>query len=141
MRITVKDSRITAIKGGAEADAISRFHKMMAEKAGDGMYNFDTLHFGVHPNAHVQDYQCPNILHKRIVDHSHTSNIHVHIGSAGSSPKYPYWPHITGDIRTATWKVGETLVYDKGYLTVLDDPAVQAVAKKFPDRPGIPQRA
>lgn len=139
VRITVKDSRIAGIHGGAEADAIRSFLKMMAEKAGDGVYNFDTLHFGVHPNAVVPDYQCPNPLHKRIIDHSHTSNIHVHIGSAPSTPNYRYYPHITGYIRKATWKVGESLVYDKGHLTVLDSPEVRAVAAKFPDRPGIPK--
>ena len=141
VRIVVKNSRIVEFKGGIEADKIRSFIKDMAKRVGDGMYNFDTLHFGVHPNAAVQDYQCPNILHKRIIDHSHTSNIHVHIGSAGSGPNYPYYPHITGDIRNATWKVNDTLVYDKGYLTCLEDPAVIAVAKKYPDRPGLPKRS
>jgi len=140
IRISIKDSRIKEIKGGKEADALRRFLKVMAEKAGDGMYNFDTFHFGVHPNARIQEYQCPNILHRRLIEHSHSSNIHVHIGSAGSSLKYPYWPHITGDIRSATLKVGNTLVYDKGYLNALDDPAVLAVAKKYPGRPGLPQK-
>jgi hypothetical protein len=140
VRMTVKDSRIAKIEGGHEADLIRAFLKDMVNRAGDGMNKFDTLHFGIHPNATTPEYQCPNILHKRIIDHSHTSNIHVHIGSAPSSEKYAYYPHITGDIRNATWKVGETLVYDAGYLMVLDDPAVKAVAAKYPDRPGIQVR-
>jgi len=140
IHMTVKDSRITAIKGGVEAEALSRFLKMMAEKAGPGMYKFDTIHFGIHPNAAVTDEQCPNALHKRIIDHSHSCNIHAHIGSAPSSAQYAYYPHITGDIRKATWKVGNNLVYDKGYLMVLDDPAVKAMAAKYPGRPGIPPR-
>lgn len=138
IRITVKDSRMVDFKGGYEAEALKGFLKMMAEKAGDGIWKFDTIHFGIHPNAVVPEYQCPNILHKRIIDHSHTSNIHVHIGSQPSGPKYPYYPHITGDIRTATWKVGDSLVYDKGHLTVLDSPEVRAEAAKYPGLPTLP---
>lgn len=141
IRIAVENNRIKSIKGGLEADALIRFLKVMAEKAGDGMYNFDTFHFGVHPNARIQEHQCPHVLYRRMIEHAHTSDIHVHIGSAPSNPKYPYWPHITGDIRNATLKVGDTLVHDKGYLTFLDDPAVIAVAKKYPGRPGLPRKA
>ena len=141
IRITVDNNRIQKIEGGAEAEALIRFLKVMAEKAGDGMYNFDTFHFGVHPNARIQEYQCPHILYRRLIEHSHTSNIHMHVGSAPSNPKYPYWPHITGDVRNATLKVGDALVYDKGYLTCLDDAAVKAVADKYPGRPGIPAKA
>jgi hypothetical protein len=80
-------------------------------------------------------------LYRRLIEHSHSSNIHVHVGSAPSNPKYPYWPHITGDIRNATLKVADTLVYDKGYLTFLNDPGVIEVAQRYPGRPGLPQRA
>jgi hypothetical protein len=137
IRLIIKDCRITDIKGGREAEALKRFLAFMKDKLGDAVYTFDTFHFGVHPNAHVMEHQCPNILHRRLIEHSHTSDIHVHIGSPRSTEKYPYWMHITGDIRKATLKVGDTLVYDKGYLTALDDPAVIAMAKKYPGQPGL----
>ncbi len=137
VRLTIKDCRITDIRGGLEADALKRYLKSMEEKVGDDVYAFDIFHFGVHPQASIMEHQCPNILHRRIIEHSHSSNIHVHIGSPKSSEKYPYWMHITGDIRSATLKVGDTLVYDKGYLTCLDEPAVKEIAGKYPDRPGL----
>jgi hypothetical protein len=47
--------------------------------------------------------------------------------------------HCTGDIRTATWQVGDTLLHDRGKMTVLDHPDVLAVANKYPGRPGLGQ--
>ncbi|MCF8095312.1 MAG: hypothetical protein K9J79_08130 [Desulfobacteraceae bacterium] len=138
VRMSIKDCRITDIRGGREAEALRSFLEYMKPKVGDGVYNFDTFHFGVHPQASVWEHQCPNILHRRLVEHAHSSNIHVHIGSAPSNQNYPYWMHITGDIRNATLQVGDTLVYDKGYLAALDDPAVVGVADKYPGRPGLP---
>ena len=140
VRVEVKDSRIVGITGGPEADALSRFMKSMVDKVGDDIWKFDTFHFGVHPNAKVRDYQCPNLRHRRIIDHSHTSNLHVHLGSAAANENYGFWPHITGDIREATLKVGDVLAYDNGYLCCLDDPQVLEVAAKYPDRPCLPQR-
>jgi hypothetical protein len=128
------------ISGGPEADALKRFLESMVDKVGDGIWRFDTFHFGIHPNAKVAKYQCPNDLYRRIIDHSHSSDLHVHIGSAPNNEKYDYYPHITGDIRNATLTVGDTLVYDNGYLCCLDDPRVKAVAAKYPGRPGLPER-
>ena len=107
---------------------------------GDGIWKFDTFHFGVHPNAAVTENECPNPLHRRLIEHSHTSNLHVHIGSAGANENYGYYTHITGDIRHATLTVGDTLVYDNGWLCCLEDPEVQKVAEKYPGLPGIPKR-
>jgi hypothetical protein len=45
--------------------------------------------------------------------------------------------HCTGDIRTATLIVGDTLIHDRGHLTALDNPAVLAMAAKYPGRPGL----
>jgi hypothetical protein len=109
------------------------------ERLGESVYDFDTLHFGVHPQAHVAAHQCPSVLYRRLIEHSHSSNLHVHVGSPKATPSYPYWPHITGDVRQATFRIGEDLMHDKGRLTVLDDPAVRAVAARYPGRPGLEQ--
>jgi len=136
IELTIKDGRITDIKGGSEADALRRFLAAMKDRLGEGVYYFDTFHAGIHPQANVSAHQCPNHLVRRIIDHSNSRNLHFHVGSPSPTPEYPYWFHCTGDIRTPTLKVGDTLVYDKGHLTFLDHPAVAAVAKKYPDRPG-----
>jgi hypothetical protein len=137
IQLTIDNNRITDIKGSDEADALRRFLASMVDRVGDGVYDFNTLHFGVHPQASVAPHQCPNILFRRIVDHSHSCNIHVHIGAPPAIPSYPYWMHCTGDIRTATFRVGDTLVHDRGHLTFLDNPAVLAIAEKYPGRPRI----
>ncbi|HHU22529.1 MAG TPA: hypothetical protein GXZ52_03810 [Clostridiales bacterium] len=138
--IEVKDGRMVKFSGGPEAAALKRFLHELEGKVGEGIWLFDTFHFGIHPNAKVTEYQCPHTLHRRLINHSHSSNLHWHIGSAPANEKYPYWPHITGDIRNTTLKVEDTLVYDNGYLCCLDDPEVLAVAAKYPDRPGLPGR-
>ncbi|MFC1901630.1 hypothetical protein ACFLX3_01695, partial [Chloroflexota bacterium] len=137
IRLTIKDGRITEIEGGDEADALSRFLASMREHLGDGVYDFNCLHFGVHPQAAVGPNQCPNILYRRLIEHSHSSNIHVHIGAPPPTSTYNYWMHCTGDIRTATFRVGDTLIHDRGYLTALDNPVVRNIAEKYPGRPGL----
>jgi hypothetical protein len=137
IQLTIKDGKITEIKGGDEAEALRRFLSSMCRLLGEGVYNFNCLHFGVHPRAAVAPHQCPNILHRRLIEHSNSSNIHVHIGAPPPTPGYNYWMHCTGDIRTATFRVGETLIHDRGHLMALESPAVKAVAAKYPGRPGL----
>ena len=137
IRLTVRENRIVKIEGGAEAEALSRFLALMKERVGDGVYGFDEMHFGVHPQAAVAPHQCPNVLHRRLIEHSHARCLHAHVGAPRKTPEYPYWLHITADIFNATFQVGDTLVYDKGHLTALDDPKVIEVAEKYPGRPGL----
>jgi hypothetical protein len=137
IRLTIENNRITGIEGGSEADALKRFLEFMRERLGDGVYDFDRMHSGVHPRASVAPHQCPNLLHRRLIEHSHSSNIHFHIGAPPPTPEYPYWMHITGDIRTAEFRIGNTLVSDRGHLISLDSPEVLAVAAKYPGRPGL----
>jgi hypothetical protein len=138
IRLIISNGRILKIEGGSEAAALRSFLNSMEKRLGEGVYDFNTLHFGVHPQAKVATHQCPNILHRRLIEHSHSSNIHVHIGAPETIPaSYPYWVHITGDIRTATFKVGDSLIHDRGHLTALDQPAVKEINSKYPGRPGL----
>ena len=137
IRLTIEKGKITKMEGGDEAEALRRFLGSMRERLGEGVYDFNVLHFGVHPQANVSVHQCPNVLYHRMIDHSHFSNIHVHIGAPAPTSAYPYWMHCTGDIRGATFRVGGALVHDRGYLTALDNPTVRAVAAKYPGRPGL----
>lgn len=137
IRLTIENCRITKIEGGHEADALNQFLKAMVAHLGDGVYNFDGIHYGVHPQAKVGPHQCPSLIYRRVIEHSHSSNIHVHIGAPPHTATYPYWMHCTGDILNATWRVGDTLVLDRGHMTALDHPDVRAVAAKYPGRPGL----
>ena len=140
VRVDVKDSRMVKISGGKEADAISHTLKELEGKVGDGMQKFDTFHFGIHPNAKVTKDQCPNDIYRRIIDHSHHSNMHWHLGSAPANEKYNFYPHVTADIRNCTLKIADKLAWDNGYMMCLQDKKVLEVAAKYPDLPGIPER-
>lgn len=137
IRLSVEKGRIAKIEGGREADALKRFLKSMEDRLGDSVYGFPEAHAGIHPNPFVGPHQLANPLHRRLVEHSGTNCIHLHIGAPWPSEKYPYWLHITADILDATWRVGENLVIDRGHQTALDDPAVLEVADQYPDRPGL----
>jgi hypothetical protein len=137
IRLNIEKGRIIKIEGGTEADALNQFLSTMVDRVGEGVFDFKCLHFGVHPQAFIGPHQCPNTLYRRLIEHAHSSNIHVHIGAPPATPDYPYWMHCTGDIRTATFRVGDTIVHDRGYLTALDHPNVLEIASKYPDRPGI----
>jgi hypothetical protein len=137
VRLNIEDSHIVSIEGGEEAEALRRFLASLEYRTGKPADNFDAFHFGVHPNAFVSEEECPSIPHRRLIEHAHTSNIHVHIGVPELTKEYPYWVHITGDIRTATFKVGDVVVHDQGRLTALAHPAVKVIAAEYPDRPGL----
>ncbi len=137
IKLVIEKNRILAIEGGEEATALKRFLEDMKPRVGDGVYDFNAFHFGVHPQAVVAPHQCPNDLHRRTIEHSHSCNLHVHIGAPPSNENYPYWMHVTGDIRCPSLKVGDAVVYDNGHLTALDSPGVKAVAAKYPGRPGV----
>jgi hypothetical protein len=140
VRVEVKDNRIVSITGGEEAKLIIRNREDLESKVGDGVWKFDTFHFGIHPNAKVTTDECPNKLYKRIIDHSHTRNVHWHLGSAAANENYNFYPHVTADIRNCTLKIADKLVYDNGYMMCLQDKRILDVAAKYPDLPGIPER-
>ena len=137
IHLTIEKNKITRIEGKKEANALRNFLKSMEPKLGPDAYNFPEIHSGVHPQAIVAPQQCDHPLIRRVVDHSESCNIHFHIGAPWPRPEYPYWLHITGDLRSATWRIGDHLVHDRGHLTALDHPKVKEVAEKYPDRPGL----
>lgn len=137
IRLNINNNKITRIEGGDEAEALKSFLTVMKARLGEGVYDFNCFHFGIHPQAVISPHECPNVLHRRIIEHSHVSNFHAHIGAPAATAAYPYWMHCTGDIRQPTFKIGNTLIYDNGHLTTLDDPAIKAIAAKYPGRPGL----
>ena len=137
VQLVIKNNKIVSIEGGTEAEALRSFMKDLEGRTAGGVYNFDQMHFGVHPQAHVAEHQCPSVLYRRLIEHCHSSNFHVHVGSPVPTESYPYWPHVTGDIRKPTFRIGDEVIHDGGRLTVLDNPIVREVADRYPGRPGL----
>lgn len=139
IRLTVEQGRISRFSGGEEAEALKNFYARTAETFGPDVYSFSALHAGVHPNAAVSLHECLDPLKRRWVEHSHTSNIHFHLGNIRQRPDWNHMLHVTADIRQSTWRVGNETLMENGHLKVLEDPAIQAIAARYPDRPGLPQ--
>ncbi len=137
IRVEVRQNRMVKVEGRREAEGLRLFLDEMRARVGDAVYTFDRLHLGVHPNAEVEPHQCPSVLYRRLIEHAHTSNLHAHIGSPAPTKAYPYWVHCTGDIRSATFRVGDTVIQDKGRLRALDSPGVRQLAARYPGRPGV----
>ena len=131
IRLTIENCRIKAIEGGPEAAALKQFLHHMAGRLGDGVWNFTGLHCGVHPHAKVDAQQCASESYRRVIEHCHSSNLHVHIGAPEPPKDYFYWMHCTGDTQTATWRVGDALILDKGQSHNIE------VRRSGPSRPSI----
>lgn len=138
IELMIEESRVVGICGGKEAVALDKFLKMIRDKYGEDAYNVNVVHTGIHPQAFISPQACPSLLIRRQIEHGYSGNVHIHIGADSPSPPYKYFlQHCTADLRCPTFKIGNTLLHDKGHLTVLDDPEVRAVVAKYPDRPGI----
>jgi hypothetical protein len=66
VQLAVKDGRITDIKGGDEAEALRRFLAEMRGRLGDGVYDMNALHFGVHPHLVLLPLFLILVMHDKI---------------------------------------------------------------------------
>jgi hypothetical protein len=140
VRLTIEKGYITKFDGGQEARTIHRYLSLLADRFGEEVFAMPALHSGVHPNASCESHICTDPLWQRLIEHQHTCNIHFHIGTLPRGADFPTnMLHLTGDIRQATWKVGDVTVMENGRLKAMEHPDVQAVAARYPDRPGIPE--
>ena len=138
VRLTVRDNKVAKVEGGAEAAVLRDFLKALANAIGeDGAYEIRAPHGGVHPSALVSAAQCPDPDYREFVASFHPSSLHMHLGQAGHNRDFPYNLHTAAELRGATLKIGGKVLHDNGRLGVADDPRVQAVAARYPDRPGL----
>jgi hypothetical protein len=137
VRLGVREGHIREFRGGAEADQLRQTYAELAEELGDDAYHIRGTHGGVHPYARVNELQCPDPAYRGFIEHHHWSSQHVHMGNSNRKADFPYHMHVTAEVRGATLKIGDNYLWKDGRLTALDHPAVAAVAKKYPDRPGL----
>lgn len=138
VRVEIQSNRVIRFEGGQEAKALERFYATMAKRFGEMVYEIAGLHGGVHPHASVSPRECPDAAYREFIEHHHAGSMHLHLGHVTRTAEYPYMWHITAELRGATWQVGSKVIYDQGRLCSLDCPEVQAVASRYPGRPGIP---
>jgi hypothetical protein len=131
VELTIKDSQITSFHGGEEARSLDRFLTELAKRVGDDAFRLAAFHGGVHPCARVSTHQCPDANYREFIEHHHSESCHFHLGSAARDPSYPFFLHVTAELRKATFRVDGVDFYKGGHLTALDDPTVLDLAKKY----------
>lgn len=134
--ITVEDCVITSMTGGEEADLIMQYLRDTEQYFDDAVYKVMQAHCGVHPCTVVAPQQCSHPLYRRLIEHSGSNLLHIHLGDQWANEKYPYRVHFTADLKEASWKVGDTYVMKDGQLTALEAPSVKALMEKYQGRPG-----
>jgi len=137
VHVTIRDGFIKEFRGGPEAEQLQAFFATLAREFGEDTYRVRLMHGGTHPHAHVRSDQCPSDSYRTFIEHHNWSSMHVHLGDSRRNPGFPYNPHITAELHDATVQVGDAYLWKEGRLTSADHPAVQAIAKRYPDRPGL----
>jgi hypothetical protein len=131
VELTIKNSHIEHFQGGEEARILERFLRELAKRVGEDAYRIAAFHGGVHPHARVDVHQCPDANYREFIEHHDSGSCHFHIGSAACDPTYPYFLHLTAELRRATFRVGDITVYKEGHLTAFDQPSIMELAKTY----------
>jgi hypothetical protein len=139
--IHVENNTITRFEGAREAEILREYYEYMSRYLGDAAYLFAAVHGGVHPSARVEPHQCPDALYRRFIEHHHWGSFHFHVGDHRHHEGMPYGTHVSAEFRGGEFRVGGKVLYGNDRLSVADHPDVQAVAAKYPGRPGLDPEA
>jgi len=128
IRLTVRKHRVVKVEGGAEA----RWLDKMIHRYKNGDY-FCEFAWGINPRSPLKEglaVKAPDTLLFRRAGSFHCG---VGLWPGMGVPSRFHWD---GGGLKATFHLRDTTVIDRGYLTLLDDPEVKAVASKYgdPDR-------
>lgn len=136
VRITVEATQMTKFEGGPEAAIIEAFLCELAKVVGkDKAFEIRGPHGGIHPCAEVSEVQCPDADYREFIASFHAGAVHMHLGRADKG--FPFNLHTAAEARGATLTVGNHVLHNNGKLAAFEHPSVQAVAARYPDRPGL----
>jgi hypothetical protein len=137
VRVTLEQGQVTGIQGGAEGDVLRDFFAALAHHLGTAAYQMRGFHGGAHPHALVSEQECPDPYYRAFVEHHGAHSMHFHLGNSHFAERYPYNVHVSAELKGATVKIGESVVYEKGRLTAFDHAEVLKVGARYPGRPGV----
>ena len=138
VHITVEKNHMVKFEGGPEASKLRGFFAELAKQLGEeDAYEIRAPHGGIHPCALLTPWQCPDEDYRQFIASFHPSSVHMHLGQGRHHADFPYSLHPSPELRGCTLTIGGKVVHDNGRLGVLDHPSVQAIAAKYPDRPGL----
>lgn len=125
IRLTIEDHRVTKIAGGTEAQWLTKL--MGRYPNADYLCEFA---WGINPRAPLAaalSVKAPDTLLFRRAGTYHAG---IGLWPGMGVPSLLHWD---GGGLEPTFRLGRQTVIDKGYLTLLDDPEVRAVAAKYGD--------
>jgi hypothetical protein len=134
LKVTVENNQMTHFEGGPEADAYRNFYEGLVPHLGQDAWNVSGWHCGIHPKAKIYDApeRSPDFYHRGL--HNHPSVLHFHLGgSIGKEYNYPFMWHLSSEVDHASVYLDGEPLYSKGHLTVLDDPELREIARRFGD--------
>jgi hypothetical protein len=135
VRVIVENNRMVNFEGGREAQMFRRFYESLVPYLGEEAWNLCGWHTGINPKARV--YESPELFPEAWSEgpHNHPNALHFHMGGS-MTKEYPYdfmW-HVSCFVgEKATAYIDGEKLYDRGHLTVLDDPELQALAATYGD--------
>jgi len=137
VHVTMQGGMIKDFQGGPEAEQLRDFYATLFRNFGEGVYRVRLMHGGTHPHAHAHPDQCPSPGYRTFIEHHNWRSMHVHLGDARQAREFVYNTHVTAELSGATVQVGDAYLWKDGHLVSADAPSVQAIAKRYPDRPGL----
>ena len=127
---TIEKGMVKAVKGGKEAGVIWSFMKSLEPFYGEEAFRFRAFHVGVNPVAQETAEMLRNKRLKRLVDHTDTGTVHVHICELPRCEQFPYRVHLTADLNDADLCIGDEYIVRKGHMAALDSEPVRDLAQK-----------
>lgn len=123
LKITFKDGWAVRIEGGEKAQRLEELLKPVQNSK-----HLAEIMFGTNPKSRINLKQEPVPLEAE----RHAGNTHIALGRALGA-KYPAKTHFDGFVLKPTVYLDGKVLVDKGRLTVLDDPKIREMAKKYGD--------
>jgi 2,5-dihydroxypyridine 5,6-dioxygenase len=125
IRLTVRNHRVTKVEGGAEA----RWFADLMKRYPNGDY-FCEFAWGINPRSPLREGLAPKAPDTLLFRRAGSYHCGVGLWPGMGVPSPLHWD---GGGLKATFRLGKQTVIARGYLTLLEDPEVRAVAAKYGD--------
>jgi hypothetical protein len=117
--LTVKDSRVVKIEGGAEAKRFEAEVEENTRKHGDNATVIDSWHGGMNPKARVPAAENRSLQGAT----SGAGMMHFHVGRILEP--------VSAGVLNHTVELDGRKIYEAGKLLILDDPKIQETARRY----------
>lgn len=139
IKCTIEDGFCTKLEGGPEAERLRKLLEgkgTMIQHKGrtiESTYHIAEIAIGTNPKARLNLRDITMIEAQRNI-----GVVHIALGNSGGfgppyNPRYLSKIHLDGTVLDPSVWLDDELIIDKGWSTVLDDPELIEIAKKYGD--------